>query len=671
MTTFNTRNRLGSNSPKDLYDNAENLDNGINGPAKTWTDRLGVTRKSWNGIETDFQQFLADGSTIEFPTWAAASAAAGAGQIPQNRQVTVIGDPGEHVDPVSGQIVPNSGRYVMAASGLEWRSADVLDQKLDKADIGDLSTLVRSTEAYADISSDYAWGKVTEDGRMLPGTLQGLDGLPADENVSAYQAKGVAVYALDSQDIPAGHSVVKDGKVLLGWSNNGHISYLPPLSTSALQSISPCPRLVPTPLPPAVRTAVEPLAERACVFMLASYIPTWVPLAGGSGIPSSGTNMDDIEQYPMMLAAVTHWIAWCDAGYRSWDAVRMGVSYSDAVAWVVQGLDLVVSAHLANGGWWGGPMPPWTDNTSDVALTFASAAAELARNVANQADLMASHMSQATVEKVKAMVVYEANRFVGYAPKYRWTLPNVNGQVVDNYPLGDSKSEELAWNLGILARALVVDPGNANAERWAERMVAMQIAALGDRRDLAEAMQLNGLAPRDTLRGTNVNPTRLVENHGVADGLDISRWYTIAALSGSEWMLRTFHTANQPVPAVALWHMADTYQALSYLPDGQLWSMDWRGAEMSYAMIAVYMYAFPNPDYIELFVHRCAVFAAQQDPVTGALPPGANRWPIYGSSQPGEFLNYLMLSDRFANPLTAPHSTNAPCNHLCATYRSK
>lgn len=44
-----------------------------------------MVRKSWTGIETDFQQFLADGSTIEFPTWAAASAAAGAGQIPLNR----------------------------------------------------------------------------------------------------------------------------------------------------------------------------------------------------------------------------------------------------------------------------------------------------------------------------------------------------------------------------------------------------------------------------------------------------------------------------------------------------------------------------------------------------------------------------------------------------------
>ncbi|MEN4938758.1 hypothetical protein [Stenotrophomonas sp. TWI1151] len=131
MTKYNTGNPVGSSSPLDLYDNAENLDAGINGPATTWLDRRGQTRKSWTGVEADFQQFLADGSTIEFPTWAAASAAAAANQIPLNRQVAVIGDSGTHVDPVSGLTVSNSGRYVRVAAGLEWRSADVLTQKAD------------------------------------------------------------------------------------------------------------------------------------------------------------------------------------------------------------------------------------------------------------------------------------------------------------------------------------------------------------------------------------------------------------------------------------------------------------------------------------------------------------------------------------------------------------
>lgn len=135
MTTFNTGNPVGSTAVKDLSDNAENLDAAINGPGLTWTDRLGVVRESWAGFKVAFDAFIADGSTIEFSTWAEASAAAAANQIPLNRQVAVIGDEGTHVDPVSGLTVSNSGRYVRVAAGLEWRSADVLTQKADRSDV--------------------------------------------------------------------------------------------------------------------------------------------------------------------------------------------------------------------------------------------------------------------------------------------------------------------------------------------------------------------------------------------------------------------------------------------------------------------------------------------------------------------------------------------------------
>ena len=59
MTQFNTGNPVGSASPKDLYDNAENLDVAVNSPTeRTWDDRLGQARKSWRGIEEDFREFL-------------------------------------------------------------------------------------------------------------------------------------------------------------------------------------------------------------------------------------------------------------------------------------------------------------------------------------------------------------------------------------------------------------------------------------------------------------------------------------------------------------------------------------------------------------------------------------------------------------------------------------
>lgn len=50
MTTYNTGNAIGSTDPKDLYDNAENLDVAVN-DGGTWKDRLGVTRPTIKKLE--------------------------------------------------------------------------------------------------------------------------------------------------------------------------------------------------------------------------------------------------------------------------------------------------------------------------------------------------------------------------------------------------------------------------------------------------------------------------------------------------------------------------------------------------------------------------------------------------------------------------------------------
>lgn len=51
MTTYKTGNPLGSVSPKDLFDNSENLDHAVNGTALTWRDRFDKSRLSWAGLE--------------------------------------------------------------------------------------------------------------------------------------------------------------------------------------------------------------------------------------------------------------------------------------------------------------------------------------------------------------------------------------------------------------------------------------------------------------------------------------------------------------------------------------------------------------------------------------------------------------------------------------------
>lgn len=74
MARYNTGNPIDSNAMKDLSDNAQNLDVLVNSKtALTQTDRLGVERKTWHGMERDYDaaqasrenQFQTDQSSRE------------------------------------------------------------------------------------------------------------------------------------------------------------------------------------------------------------------------------------------------------------------------------------------------------------------------------------------------------------------------------------------------------------------------------------------------------------------------------------------------------------------------------------------------------------------------------------------------------------------------------
>jgi hypothetical protein len=79
--TYNTGNPVGSTDPRDLYDNASNFDEGMNAIAPSFTDRKGVLRKAWSGMETEFnlaqsgretefQQFLTDSGFVSLGNYA-------------------------------------------------------------------------------------------------------------------------------------------------------------------------------------------------------------------------------------------------------------------------------------------------------------------------------------------------------------------------------------------------------------------------------------------------------------------------------------------------------------------------------------------------------------------------------------------------------------------------
>lgn len=65
MTTYNTGNPIGSVDPRDLYDNAENLDSATNTTTTTeWVDRKGVRRKTWHGMQLEFDALADSGREV-------------------------------------------------------------------------------------------------------------------------------------------------------------------------------------------------------------------------------------------------------------------------------------------------------------------------------------------------------------------------------------------------------------------------------------------------------------------------------------------------------------------------------------------------------------------------------------------------------------------------------
>lgn len=57
MTTYNTRNPLGSTAPQDLYDNSQNLDHRENDREhEIWPDRFGENRLTWFGVERNAER---------------------------------------------------------------------------------------------------------------------------------------------------------------------------------------------------------------------------------------------------------------------------------------------------------------------------------------------------------------------------------------------------------------------------------------------------------------------------------------------------------------------------------------------------------------------------------------------------------------------------------------
>jgi len=67
MTQYRTNNPLGSMAPRDLFDNAQNVDNWANGEEPFYEDRFGVMRRSFSGMNFEFEA-AQEGRDVAFDT---------------------------------------------------------------------------------------------------------------------------------------------------------------------------------------------------------------------------------------------------------------------------------------------------------------------------------------------------------------------------------------------------------------------------------------------------------------------------------------------------------------------------------------------------------------------------------------------------------------------------
>lgn len=143
MTTYNTRNPLGSSDPRDLFDNAQNLDFAINAITRSWIDRFGVARKTIEGA-------ILSMSAAPYQTLAALQADTN----PNQGWAIVVGDP----------TISNNGYYYWTGSA--WQKSPF--QPPTTQQIDDLIALVNSMPTKI-LSAFYSYAIADLNGKVALG----------------------------------------------------------------------------------------------------------------------------------------------------------------------------------------------------------------------------------------------------------------------------------------------------------------------------------------------------------------------------------------------------------------------------------------------------------------------------------------------------------------------
>lgn len=296
-------------------------------------------------------------------------------------------------------------------------------------------------------------------------------------------------------------------------------------------------------LPTAVADKVA-LAANNCAASAISYLSSNFP--GTGPVASWGGDLEE-QIRPPAANALGLAVLLSQGVY---DPAVSGQTSATATAAVVRYVDGLARTHTANGGTWGGD-PATYDNT----LLRAWQCALWAAYAATAAALTWSAFNTTQRSQVQAMLVAEANRFLGFPiPSMR----DRSGRVITR---GDTKAEEIIWNAYTPFLASAMLPGHANAPAWLNAALTMSIVATAVPTDVTSTRVLHGKRVRDVVTGSNLDLGGLVENHGF-----VNPNYVSAAGMGLLNATAYAAVGSGRVPAAALHNSDHIYHALTDAP---------------------------------------------------------------------------------------------------------
>ena len=122
--------------------------------------------------------------------------------------------------------------------------------------------------------------------------------------------------------------------------------------------------------------------------------------------------------------------------------------------------------------------------------------------------LLWSELTQQERAYVAAMVAAEADHSVARGPFY---FQNRAGTALT---AGDSRADEVSWDLMAPALAIAMLPRDPRVPRWKASLASLAIAAFSRPSDLRSNVIVNGVNISKALPGTNANEDGTITNHG-------------------------------------------------------------------------------------------------------------------------------------------------------------